>query len=182
MNGNWATQREGTVEGSWFQAHSFLRFCIALGLTFLIAELLGLNRFLRTWIQGRAFVAYLIVLYLGLVLTLGLLLSSRSRFAEMKLWTALAAGALIGFVCSIVADLLSPLLTGRGFSPVRNALHRPVYLMAVGGLLMGWLSGALTAFTWHSLIVNKKRLLILITICLVIWVLETSLEFHGFYR
>jgi hypothetical protein len=125
---------------------------LSLVICFVAAELAGFNTFLRTWIPGRAFWVYCVsdVVLLGVLLTFAFLaLRQIRRFSTPEL---LVVGLLLGFLTSLVAISVNPLLLGKGFGPSMNALRDPRQL-AIGGLIsMGWAYGAVVLFISHSLV------------------------------
>jgi hypothetical protein len=135
-SGTVRTESTAVIGGNAFQYVAITHICISLLLTYLISELLGMNRFLRAWNQGNAFAAYTVVLYTALGLTLGLTLLRSQQRGQMALGRMLLLGLLTGYLCGIGAILLSPLLQGEGFAPAKNALKHPLYLMAAGTLRM----------------------------------------------
>jgi len=116
---------------------------ISLVVCFIAVELLGLDRFLRTVIEGRAFWVYITTFFvlLGVGLSVSLLLVPQiQKFATLKV---LVLGMALGFLSAIVAILLNPPLLGKGFAPSLNAGRDPAQLLVVGVLSMGWIYGAI---------------------------------------
>ena len=64
MRSNYQTNEEPSPENTARPSaiHNLVSVLASLVLTFLVAELLGLNRFLRGWIEGRYFGAYIATL------------------------------------------------------------------------------------------------------------------------
>ena len=73
MRSNYQTSEEPSPENTARPSaiHNLVSVLASLVLTFLVAELLGLNRFLRGWIEGRYFGAYIATLTLSLAVILG---------------------------------------------------------------------------------------------------------------
>jgi hypothetical protein len=159
----------------WSVSHKLLLLLASLTLAFLVSELVGLNRFLRAWMEGRYFDAYIATLALSLAASLGLVLTRRSRATKLNLSSTILTGFLIGLPCGIVALMFSPLLLGRGLGPAHGALRHPFYLIMVGALSMGWLYGGLAAVIWHLLTVNRRCLLLLLVVALLVGILELGL-------
>jgi hypothetical protein len=137
-------------------------------LTFIVAELVELNRFLRTVIQGQFFWAYTIVFVFTFVLLFAFSLlwfrggqSQPTSFKRLFL-----PGTIVGFVSSLLGISLSPVLVSGGMSPGISAWKDSAHLFVAGVISLGWLSGALTAYIYHLIISNRwRKLTILFAIC-----------------
>jgi hypothetical protein len=177
MTSNYLTSEKPSPENTVRQSaiHKLVLVLASLALAFLVSELLGLNRFLRAWIEGRYFGTYMVTLTLSLAVTLGPVLTRKSRATKVNLSNSIWIGLVIGLPCGIVALILSPLLLGKGFGPANGALKHPFYLIVVGALSLGWLYGGLAAAICYLLTTNRRYLMLLLIIVLLIGVLELAL-------
>jgi hypothetical protein len=178
MRSNYQTNEEPSPENTARPSaiHNLVSVLASLVLTFLVAELLGLNRFLRGWIEGRYFGAYIATLTLSLAVILGPALTRKSWAIKLNLSNSMWAGLVIGLPCGIIALILSPIFLGKGFGPATGALKHPFYLIVVGALSLGWLYGGLAAVICYLLTHNRRRyLMLLLVIVLLIGVLELGL-------
>ena len=149
---------------------------ISLGMSFVAAEVLGTNRFLRTWLQAYGWVY--IVSYL---MVLGMFLSgSILVFPKMQKLAAgkmLIFGVGVGLLSSLVALSISPSVVGKGLAPSLKAWRDPVWWVIASGLSLGWLYGGSVTFMSHSLV--KRRywgLAYLFLACAGIKILELVLN------
>jgi len=151
---------------------------ISLGVGFIAVELLDLNRFLRTWIQGRAFWVYIIsyLLVLGIALSVSVLVVPQIQ--KLVTWKMLIFGVGIGFLGGLLAILVNPLLLGKGLTPSWSAWKDPVQLLVAGGLSMGWVYGAIVVLASQSL-ANRSywRLVYFLCACVGVRILELALNF-----
>jgi hypothetical protein len=151
---------------------------ISLGVGFAAAELLDLDRFLRTWIQGRAFWVYIAsyLVVLGIALSVSVLVVPQIQ--KLSTWWMLILGVGIGFLDGLLAILLNPLLLGKGLTPSWNAWRDPVRFLIAGGLSMGWVYGAIVVLASQSL-ANRSywRLAYFLSACAGIRILELALNF-----
>lgn len=132
--------------------------CAALTLAVLLMETVEVNRVLRTWIQGNAFWAYVLVFMgvLAILLTFGSLLLIRlGKLTRLRL---LFVGLASGFIGTLVAIPTSPLLLGRGLSPALGALKHPFYLMAISALALGWLAGIISGLLAYAIFQKRYTL------------------------
>ena len=100
--------------------------CVSLMVSVAAAELVEVNRFLRT-VQGRAFWYY----FIAVLMVLGLLLSTtlKKKGAESqteRLIKLLAVGIVFGFLGSVIALSAIPLLRGSNPSPTISAWKEPL--------------------------------------------------------
>ena len=116
MRSNYQTNEEPSPENTARPSaiHNLVSVLASLVLTFLVAELLGLNRFLRGWIEGRYFGAYIATLTLSLAVILGPALTRKSWAIKLNLSNSMWAGLVIGLPCGIIALILSPIFLGKG--------------------------------------------------------------------
>ena len=150
-----------------------LRICIALTVSLLAAELVQVNRFLRTVIQGRAFWYYLLVLLVALGLLLGATLKKGAESQTESLIKLLAVGILFGFLGSVIAISATPLLVSRSLSPTISAWKDPSHLIAAAFVALGWVYGALAQLTVYFIHRGRYRHIgILMLACAAIRLLE----------
>jgi hypothetical protein len=133
--------------------------CSALTVSFVGAELLGANRFLRTVIQGRSFWYYLLVFLVALGLMLGVFLKRNGATQPESLLKLLLVGIVLGFVGSIIGISLSPLLSLGSLSPTINAWKDPLHLAVAALLALGWLYAILAGLTIYFVDRNRYRLI-----------------------
>lgn len=139
----------------------------SIAIAFVIAEVTELDRFLRTLIHGYLFWTYAATFFFGFALLFGLFLWRGEQGQPAPLPKLLFASVIIGFVSSLLGICLSPTLLGHGVRPAISALRDPVALLAAGLISSGWLSGALAAFVYDSLVSrNRRRLMVLLAVCL----------------
>jgi len=140
------------------------------------AELVEVNRFLRTVFEGRFFWYYLI----AFLVVLGLLLSAttvtRKSGAESQkesLVKVLFLGVVFGFIGSLIALSLTPLLTQGHLSPTINAWKDPTRIAFVAFLGFGWFYGALAELTIFFIRRDRYRHIgIVMLICVAIRLVE----------
>lgn len=135
-----------TQTRDWFSRELFT-VCAALAVSLAAAELVEVNRFLRTVVQGRAFWCYLLVLLtiLGLLLAVSLRRSTESQSENLA--KLLLTGIVLGFLGSVIAVSATPLLADGSLSPTINAWKHPLYLASAALLGFGWFYGALAELT-----------------------------------
>jgi hypothetical protein len=121
--------------------------CVALIVSLAAAELVEVNRFLRTVVQGRAFWYYLLVLLVVLGLLLGGTVKKGAESERESLIKLLSVGIVFGFLGSVIAISATPLLVGGSLSPTISAWKDPLHLAAAAFLGLGWVYGALAELT-----------------------------------
>jgi hypothetical protein len=121
----------------------------ALAASFVAAELVGANRYLRTAIQGRAFWYYLLALLVVLGVMIEAVLQRGIEGGTQSLIRLLVGGAVLGFVASVVAISVAPLVTTGSISATLNAWKDPIHLIAAAFLGLGWLYGTLAGLTLY---------------------------------
>ncbi len=147
--------------------------CVALIVSLAAAELVEVNRFLRTAIQGRAFWYYLVVLLVVLGLLLGATLKRNGESQRTGLIRRLLTGIILGFLASVIAISATPLLVNGRPSPVISAWKDPLHLAAAAFLGLGWVYGALAQLTVYFIHRGRYRYIgILILACAVIRLVE----------
>jgi hypothetical protein len=147
--------------------------CMALTVSLVAAELLEVNRFLRSVIQGRSFWYYLVVLLVALGLMLAATMTKGAESQKEGLIKLLVLGILFGFLSSVIAISGTPLLAGDGLSPTITAWKDPLHLIAAGFLGLGWVYGALVELTVYFLHRGRYRHIgILVLACAAIGILE----------
>lgn len=153
---------------------------IFLGISFLSLEVLGLNHFLRTWIQGNAYWVYIFsyLVIWGLVSSASLtIVSDLKRFSTWK-WIGFGVG--LGLLSSFLALSMNSPLLGNGFGPTWRAWRHPATQLMVIGLSMGWLYGAIIAFVAHSLVGrNYWRVAYFLLVCGGVRGLALTLSFFA---
>jgi hypothetical protein len=148
--------------------------CVSLIVSVAAAELVEVNRFLRTVVQGRAFWYYLI----ALLMVLGLLLSTtlKKKGAESQtesLIKLLPVGIVFGFLGSVIALSAIPLLRGSSLSPTISAWKEPLRLAFAAFLGLGWFYGALAGLTIYFIRRGRYWYIgILMLTCVVIRIVE----------
>jgi hypothetical protein len=158
----------------WFSGRQLSTIISVLTVSLLSAELLGVNRFLRTVIEGRAFWYYLLVFLVALALMLGFTIKKGAESQTQNLVKLLVLGAFLGFIASIIAVSVSPLLSTGSMSPTVNVWKAPLHLMAAAFLSLGWVYGILAELTLSFIQRRRYRHIgILIITCTVIRLLET---------
>jgi hypothetical protein len=143
--------------------------CVALTISLAAAELVEVNRFLRTVVQGRAFWYYLLVLLVVLGLFLGTTLKKDAESQKEGLIKLLSMGIVFGFLGSVIAISATPLLVGGSLSPTVSAWKDPLHLAAAAFLGLGWVYGALAELTVYFIYRGRYRYIgITMLVCLVI--------------
>ena len=139
---------------------------IALLLSLVESELLGVNRFLRTTIQGRSFWHYLALLLAWFGLILGYSLRGTDVFHRSSLIKVLSGGAILGLIGSIITLSLLPIIFTGSISPTIGAWKEPIHLFVAGLLACGWVYGILAGFIAYSIVRNQySRIGVSILIC-----------------
>jgi hypothetical protein len=147
--------------------------CAALIVSLAAAELVEVNRFLRTVVQGRAFWYYLLVLLVVLGFLLGATLRKGVESQRESLIKLLSVGIVFGFLGSIIAISATPLLVGASLSPTISAWKDPLHLAAAAFLGLGWVYGAVAALTVYFIHRGRYRYIgILMLACAVIRLVE----------
>lgn len=146
-------------------------------LAFVVAELVEVNRFLRTVIHGKSFWAYTVILIFTFALLLALLPSKDNEGWSRRMAQLSLLGTVVGYVGSLLGILFSPiLLKGELPSSLIIWRHFPHFFLA-GLISLGWLNGAVAAFIYHSILSNnRRRLIILFAGCLVVRGVELALH------
>jgi hypothetical protein len=143
--------------------------CVALIVSLAAAELVEVNRFLRTVVQGRAFWYYLVVLLVVLGVLLGATLKKGGESQREGLIKLLSMGVVFGFLGSLIAISTTPLLAGGSLSPAISAWKDPLHLAAAAFLGLGWVYGALAELTVYLIHRGRYRYIgILMLVCVVI--------------
>lgn len=153
-------------------------FCLCLVAASVAVELLGLNRFLRAWIQGSYFLSYVGILIPALAICLGPTLVRKLRAQQVSATSFFWTGLLLGLPCGLLAVLLSPALLGEGFGPALKALKHVGYLATAAALSLGWLYGAIAAVFFYFLLHDKRRLGVAVVVVLTIGALQVGLLIH----
>ncbi len=136
---------DDNTSGEGHYGKLFFTVCSALIMALVCAEVLQVNRFLRTAIEGRAFWYYLPALLVTLGLMLGATLNRVSRIQNLP--KMLLVGAFLGFLASIIALSVSSLLSAGSISPTINAWKNPSNLIFAAFLGLGWVYGVLAELT-----------------------------------
>ena len=137
----------------------FFTVCGALTVSFVGAELLGANRFLRAVIQGQSFWYYLLVFLVALGLMFGVFLKTNGATRSESLLNLLLVGIVFGFVGSIIGISVSPLLSLGSLSPTIKAWRDPLHLAVAALLALGWLYAILAGLTIYFVHRNRYRLI-----------------------
>lgn len=131
-----------TLTRNWFSG-KLLTVCAALGVSLAAAELVEVNRFLRSVVQGRAFWYYVLVLLVVLGLLLGATVKRGAASQAESLIKLLPVGIVFGFLAGLIAISATPLLVHGSLSPSISAWRHPLYLGYAVFLGLGWFYGAL---------------------------------------
>jgi hypothetical protein len=167
------TNETMTAEAPEALAGKLFTVCIALTVSFAAAELVEVNRFLRTVLQGRAFWYYLLLLLVVLGLLLGATLKTGAESQKEGLIKLLSVGIVFGFLGSVIAISATPLLVGGNLSPTISAWKDPLHLAAATFLGLGWVYGALAELTAYFIRRGRYRYIgILMLACAVIRLVE----------
>ncbi len=145
------TQAWGGFSGKLFTV------CVALTVSLAAAELVEVNRFLRTVVQGRAFWYYLLVLLVVLGLLLGATLKKGAESQTESLIKLLSVGLVFGFLGSVIAISATPLLVGGSLSPTINAWKDPLHLASAAFVGLGWFYGGLAELTIYFIDRGRYR-------------------------
>jgi hypothetical protein len=155
----------------WLVSISF-----SVGLSFLAAELLGTNRFLRTSLQVYGWVYVLSDLVL-LGLAFGGSMLAFPKLRRLTIGKMLLLGLGLGVASSFVALSIAPLLMGKGVAPSLSAWKQPAWWGLAIGVSLGWLYGSSVAFVSHSLVKRHYlRLVYLLLTCAAIRTIELVLS------
>ena len=151
----------------------FFTVCFALVISLAAAEIVEINRFLRTVVQGRAFWDYLLVLLMVLGLLLVATVRTQAESEQTNLTKFLLVGVVFGFIASFIAILATPLLEYGTLSPTINAWRNPLYLASAAFLGLGWFYGALAELTIYFIRRGRyKHIGILVLTCIGIRLVE----------
>jgi hypothetical protein len=129
---------------------------VALAVCFALAEVVELNRFLRSWLEGRNFWAYMgaYLGVLGALLCVGFL-----AFATRKLSVSGISliGIFAGLLSSVIALSMSSFLLGRGIQPTLNAWRDPVQVVIFAMVSLSWLFGGVVALVTYAIVRRSYR-------------------------
>lgn len=154
----------------------FSTICLALIASAVAAELVEVNRFLRTVFEGKFFWYYLsaFLMVLGFLLSItNVTKQSGAESHRERLIRLLLVGMVFGFVGSLVALSATPLLTDGRLSPAINAWKDPTRIAFVAFLSFGWFYGALAELTIFFIRRGQyQRIGILILTCIAIRFVE----------
>ena len=169
-----APTNQTMTAGAWSGfSRNLYTVCVALIVSLAAAELVEVNRFLRTVIQGRAFWYYLLVLLVVLGLLLGVTLKRSTERQRTSLIKLLPTGIIFGFLGSVIAISATPFLVSGSLSPAISAWKGPLHLAAAAFLGLGWFYGALAQLTVYFMHRGRYRHIgILVLACVVIRLIE----------
>ncbi len=139
-----------TTQGGDSHPGKFSTILIALIASAAAAELVEVNRFLRTVREGRSSWFYLGAFLVILGILLGTARGRKESSAELQkesLVKGLLLGIVFGFVASLIVLSATPLLTDGRLSPTINAWKEPARMAFVAFLCFGWFYGAVAELT-----------------------------------
>jgi hypothetical protein len=146
---------------------------LALVTSFVSAEMLQINRFLRNVIHGHTFWPILFVLFVVIWIILWFVCEKTDRFQEASPRSVILLGLLAGLIGSGVAISISPLLLYGSLASVVSIWRSPLYLFYAIILSFGWLYGGLAAFSLFLILRQQySRITLILVSCLLLGLLE----------